>query len=111
MKLPGVISLRKDLPIGGLRPQVYGVLGVLGHALEGFEHQVELTDVREVVLAAGGAGDGVRFDEVLHLRLREGVQGLLQGHAMLGGPILDELIRAEALLALPAVHQWVGKAA
>ena len=91
VKLPGVISLRKDLPIwhdaegqllpGGaldvlevdedalcrLRTQVHGVLRVLGDALEGLEHQVELTDVGPVVLAAGGAGDVVLLDEVLHL--------------------------------------------
>ena len=76
MKLPGVISLRKDLPIWptpngqlfaggaldvgevdkdalrGLGAQVNLVFRVLGDALEGLEHQVELADVGEVLLAA-----------------------------------------------------------
>ncbi len=107
MKLPGVISLRKLLPIwrdaegqllaggaldvvevdedalGRLGTQVHGVLRVLGDALEGLEHQVELADVGQVVLAAGGAGDVVLLDEVLHLALAEGVDGLAQLEAVL----------------------------
>ena len=97
--------------LGRLGPQVHRVLRVLGDALEGLEHQVELPDVREVVLAAGGAGDVVCLDELLHLRLREGVQGLFQGHAALVGPVLDELVGTEPLLALTAVHKGIGEAA
>ena len=93
-----------------LRPQIHGVLGVLGDALEGFEHQVELPDVGEIVLAAGGAGDVVLLDEVLHLLLGEGIDGLGQLHAVLAAPILNELVRPEPLLALPAVHQRIGEA-
>ena len=43
--------------------EINGVLCVLGHALEGLEHQVKLTDIGEVVLAAGGAGDVVLLDD------------------------------------------------
>ena len=93
-----------------LRPQIHRVLGVLGDALEGLEHQVELPDVGEIVLAAGGAGDVVLLDEVLHLLLGEGVDGLGQLHAVLAAPILNELVRPEPLLALPAVHQRIGEA-
>ena len=93
-----------------LRPQVHGVLGILGDALERLEHQVELTDVGEVVLAAGGAGDVLVLDEVLHLLLGEGVDGLGQLHAVGLAPVLDELVGAEALLALLAVHQGIGEA-
>ena len=93
-----------------LRPQIHRVLGVLGDALEGLEHQVELPDVGEIVLAAGGAGDVVFLDEVLHLLLGEGVDGLGQLHAVLAAPILNELVRPEPLLALPAVHQRIGEA-
>ena len=104
-EVAGVISLRKDLPIWhtpkgsffrvvrwmfwkltkmpwAVSGQVNGVLGVLGDALEGLEHQVELADVGEVVLAAGGAGDLVPVDEG-HLLLAEGVYGFLQGAAVL----------------------------
>ena len=93
-----------------LRPQIHGVLGVLGDALERLEHQVELPDVGEIVLAAAGAGDVVLLDEVLHLLLGEGIDGLGQLHAVLAAPILNELVRPEPLLALPAVHQRIGEA-
>ena len=93
-----------------LRPQVHGVLGILGDALERLEHQVELPDVGEVVLTAGGAGDVLVLDEVLHLLLGEGIDGLGQLHAVLAAPVLDELVGAEALLALLAVHQGIGEA-
>ena len=93
-----------------LRPQVHGVLGILGDALERLEHQVELPDVGEVVLTAGGAGDVVVLDEVLHLLLGEGIDGLGQLHAVLAAPVLDELVGAKALLALLAVHQRIGEA-
>ena len=93
-----------------LRPQIHGVLGILGDALERLEHQVELTDVGEVVLAAAGAGDVVLLDEVLHLLLGEGVDGLAELEAVLVAPVLNELVGAEALLALLAVHQGIGEA-
>ena len=76
VKLPGVISLRKDLPIcpipngtffldvlctflkftkipcavSGLK--INCILRVLGNALKCLEHQVELTDICEVMLSA-----------------------------------------------------------
>jgi len=93
------------------RAQIHGVLRVLGDALEGLEHQVELTDVGEVVLAAGGAGDIVLLDEILHLLLGERVDGLGKLELIGGGPVLDELVGAEALVALAAVHERVGEAA
>ena len=94
-----------------LGTQIHGVLRVLGHALERLEHQVKLTDIGKVVLAAGGAGDVVLLNKVLHLALGEGVDGLTQLEAVLRAPVLDELIRAEALVALAAVHQRIGEAA
>ena len=63
------------------------------------------------MLAAGGAGDVVLLNEVLHLLLGKGVDGLGQLKAVLGAPVLNELVGAEALVALPAVHQRVGKTA
>ena len=79
--------------------------------LERLEHEVKLTDIGEVVLAAGGAGDVVLFDKVLHLLLGEGVDGLGKLEAGLGAPVLDDLVGAEALVALAAVHQRIGEAA
>ena len=52
----------------GLGAQVAGGGGILGHADGGLEHQVELADGGEVVLAADGADDlGVGGDELVHL--------------------------------------------
>ena len=112
--LPGsaldVVEVHENA-LSGLGTEVDGILGVLSDALEGLEHQVELTDVGEVVLAAGGAGNVVLFNEVLHLGLREGVYRLGQFKAGLGAPVLDQLIGAEALVTLAAVHQGIGEAA
>ena len=97
--------------LGGLGPQIDGILRVLGDALESLEHQVEFADVREIVLAAAGAGDAVVIDEGFHLILAHGVHGLGQGDAVLQRPFLNDLVRTEALLALLAVHQGIGEAA
>ena len=96
--------------LGRLGPQIHGVLGILGDALERLEHQVELADIGEIMLAAGGAGDVVLLNEILHLLLGERVDGLGQLHFFLLAPVLDELVGPEALLALPAVHQRIGEA-
>ena len=93
-----------------LGPQIHGVLGVLGNTLEGLEHQVKLPDVGKVVLAAAGAGDVLFLDEILHLLLGEGVDGLRQLHAVFLAPVLNQLVGPEALLTLLAVHQGIGEA-
>jgi len=95
----------------GLRTEIHGVFRILGDALEGFEHKVELTDVGEVVLAAGGAGYVFLLHICLQLRLRERVDGLGQLNAVFVGPVFDQLVGAEAFLALAAVHQGIGEAA
>ena len=105
-----VLEVDEDA-LGGLGPQVDGVLGVLGDPLEGLEHQVELADVGPVVLAAGGAGDVVLLHKLLHLRLAHGVHAVAQVEAVLLAPVLDDLVGPEALLALLAVHQGIGEAA
>ena len=51
------------------------------------------------------------LDEVLHLLLGEGVHGLGKGKGILLRPLLDDLVGAETLLALLAVHKGVGEAA
>ena len=51
------------------------------------------------------------LNKVLHLALGKGVDGLGELEARLAAPVLDELVRPEALVALTAVHQGVGKAA
>ena len=97
--------------LSGLGTEVNGVLSVLGDTLEGLEHQVELTDIGEVVLAAGGAGDVVLLHEVLHFSVGVCVNGLGELEAGLCAPVLNDLVRAETLVALAAVHQRIGEAA
>ena len=105
-----IVEVDKDA-LRGLGTEVDGVLRVLGHALEGLEHEVKLADVGKVVLAAARAGDLMLLDELLHLGLGEGVDGLRQFKTGPGAPVLDDLVRAETLMALAAVHQRVGEAA
>ena len=50
------------------------------------------------------------LDEVLHLLLGERVDGLGQLDRLLMAELLDQLVGAEALLALAAVHQRIGEA-
>ena len=97
--------------LGRFGTQIYGALGVLRHALEGLEHQVELTDIRKIVLAAGRAGNIMLLNEVHHLFLAPAVHGPAQVNAVFRGKIFNHLIRPEALMAFPAVHQRIGKSA
>ena len=94
----------------GFGTQIHRVFRILGDTLEGFEHQVKLPDVGKVVLAAGGAGDLVLVDKGFHFLLRERVDGLVQRKAVFGAPIFDQLVRAEPLVALAAIHQRIRKA-
>ena len=80
--------------LGGLGPQVAHGGGVLGDADGGFEHEVELADVGEVMLAAAGAGDLLFPDE--------GDQVLL-GHGL--------HVHVQAVLLDIALHQLVGPVA
>ena len=56
-----VRKVHKDA-LRGLGTQIELVFGALGDALEGLEHQVELTNIGEVVLAAVGTGNLLFFD-------------------------------------------------
>ena len=94
----------------GFRTQIDGILRILGNALEGLEHQVELTDLRKVMLAAGGAGDAVLLDEIHHLFLAPAVHGTAKVDTVFLREVLDQLIRAEAFMAFLTVHQRIGKA-
>ena len=87
----------------GLRPQVQLTLAVLGHSLEGLEHQIELPDVGKILLAAARTGDLLLLDIIHHL---------LVGPACRIGAVkvLDQIIRPMPGLALLTVHQRVGKA-
>ena len=93
-----------------LGTEINGVLCVLGYALECLEHQVELTNVCEIVLSAGGTRNIVLLNEGLHLALLKSVDGLGKLKIVLLAPVLDHLVRTEALVALLAVHEGIGEA-
>ena len=82
---------------------------VLGDALKGLEHQVELTNAREVRLAADGALDLVLLDIRLHFGVRP--RGDIHLDAVLLIVVLDEVIRTVTRLAALAVHQGIGETA
>ena len=85
----------------GLGAQVAGGGGILGHADGGLEHQVELADGGEVMLAADGADDlGVGGDELVHLVKGHGIDV----HALALLTLGDELVRTVAALAGAAVQ-------
>ena len=105
-----VFEVYKDT-LGSLGTEVNCILRILGNALEGLEHQVELTNVGEIVLAAGRARNVVVLDESLHLVLGKCIDRLRKCNALLRRKILNQLVRAEALVALLAVHQRIGKSA
>ena len=101
----GVLEVHEDA-LGRFGPQVQLRRRILVHALEGLEHQVELANAGEILLAADGADDVVLRDEAFKLLVRPAVAGLL---AL--GEVLDELVGAEAGLAGLAVHQRIVEAA
>ena len=88
--------------MGSFGTKVDFALGVLGDALEGFEHQVELPDVGEVALAAVGALDFVVPDVVHHLLVAP-------AGGIFPGLFFNELVGPVAGLALFAVDQRVGE--
>ena len=49
------------------------------------------------------------FNEFHHLLLRPGVYASLNGDSMFLAVILDQLVRAETLMALLTVHQRIRK--
>ena len=90
--------------LGGFGAEIDLVFLVLGNALEGLKHQVELTDVGEILAAAVGTLDVVLLDKVHHLLVGPAVGAL-------AGKVLDELVRPVAGFAVLAVHQGIGEAA
>ena len=70
-----VNKVRKDT-LRGFGTKINGVFRVLGYAQKGFEHKVELTNIRKVMLFAGRAGYIVFFDKRFHFGLSESVDGL-----------------------------------
>ena len=98
-----VCKVYKDT-LCSFRTQVDLALSIFGYTLEGFEHQVELTDISEVCAAAVWTLDAVFFDEVHHLFVAPTVCGF-------AGEVFDQFVCTMTGLAVFAVHQWVREAA
>ena len=89
----------------GLGTQIADGGGILGHADGGLEHEVELADGGEVMLAAHGADNIVMLgNERVHLVEAHGV------NVDLGMFLADELVGSVAGLAGLAVEQRIGEA-
>ena len=99
-----VFEVDKDA-LRRLGPEVDLVLRLLGHALVGLEHHVKLADRRELRLSAPWTGDAVLGDVVGELVVGERLDGQLD--AVLGVPVLDELVRAVTHLAVFTVDERV----
>ena len=86
--------------LSGLGTEIKLSLGVLGNALEGLEHQIKLTDIGKVLLAALRANDIVLVDVFKHLFICPACY-------VCTVKILNELICTMTSLALLAVHKGV----
>ncbi len=108
--LPGgslhILEVNKDA-LGCLGAQVNRILGILGDTLEGLEHQVELTNAGEVMLAAVRAGHLVILDELLHLLMRPGIHRAVQLQCILCREVLNKLVGTETGMALLTIHQGI----
>ena len=89
--------------------EVYGVHAVLGNALEGLEHKVELSYGSKVALSAHGADHAVLFYKGLHSVVVHRLN--LHVQLVLFAVVLNKVIRPVARLAIFAVHKRVRKAA
>ena len=105
-----VLEIDKDT-LCRLRAKVHRALCILRHALERLEHQVELADVRKVLLSAARAHNVMFVDIFLHLFLGPAVHRTLMLDAVFFHIVLDQLIRTETLMTAFAVHQRIGKTA
>ena len=93
--------------LGGFGAQVAGAAGVLGDADGGLEHQVELADGGEVMLAADRADHFLMLgDESVHLVKSHGVHVHILALLTVG----NELVGTVAALAGAAVQQRVREA-
>ena len=115
VKFPGVISLRKDLPICPIPNGIFflevlctflkftkipcAVSGrrytvffcILSYTLEGLEHQVELTDLCKVVFSTGRTFDIMLFNISRHLLLAPCIHASFQFDSILLCVIFDQL--------------------
>ena len=102
-----VVEVDEDA-LSGLGTQVGDGGGILGDADLGLEHQVEVADGGEVVLAADGADNIlVLLDEGIHLL---GVHGI-HIHSLAAFGSGDQLVSPLTGAAALAVHQGVGEGA
>ena len=104
-----VLEVNEDA-LRGLGSEIDGRCAALRNALEGLEHQVELTDVCPVEFAAAGAGNGELVDEAHHLVAGPSVDASVQSHLVLCRVVFDQLVGTESLAAGFAVHERIGKA-
>ena len=93
-----------EYTLSRLRPEVYLARRILGNALEGLKHQVELSYIGEIMLAAVGTSYVVLFYIVEHFLIRPAVGGNARR-------VLYELIGSESGLTLLTVHKRIRKAA
>ena len=91
-----------------LRTKIYGVLRILCNTLEGFEHQVELTDIGKVMFSAGRTRNLMLLDEVLHLFLGPCVYAAaFNFNSLFLTEVFNQLICTETLMTLLTVHQRI----
>ena len=93
-----------------LRTKIYGILRILSNALECLKHQVELTDLRKVLLATAWTANFFFFNIVFHLLVRPCINTAFYCNAIFCHVVLDHLICTETLMTLFTIHQRIGEA-
>src|SRR5699024_2429070 len=96
--LPGgtlyILEVDKD-SLRCLRPEIDCILCVFRYALECLEHQVELTDISEIMLSTGRTRDLMFRNKRSHLLLGPSVHRTFQLNALFLTVIFDQFVCTE----------------
>ena len=90
--------------LSGFGTEIQFIFTVLCNALKSFEHEIELTNISEIMFTAVGAGDRLFFYIVHHLFIRPACN-------ISAVKVLNEIIGTVTGFALTAIHERIGKSA
>ena len=93
----------------GFRTKINGVLRIFRHTLEGFKHQIELSNRCEIMLSARRTGDIFLCDKFLHIGIGPGIHRTLKRNAVFRTELLYQLICTKTLMAFFTIHQRIRK--
>ena len=101
-----ILEINEDT-LCSFRSQINGILRIFCYTLECLEHQVELTNISEVMLAAGWTADILFIDEVDHLFVRPAINGTFQFNTVILTEIFDQFVCSESFMTFLTIHQRI----